>query len=55
MTGFARSEGALGELTCSVQARSVIGPSLDPRFCVPASHDLKATIDRFRARVQNVE
>ncbi len=43
MTGFARSEGALGAWTWAVEARSVNGRNLETRFRGPPGFD---TLDR---------
>ncbi len=39
MTGFARAEGALGDWTWAVEARSVNGRNLEVRFRAPAGFD----------------
>lgn len=52
MTGFGRAEGALGDWTWAVEARSVNGRNLEIRFKAPPGFDVleKATRDAAQAR-----
>ena len=52
MTGFGRSDGALGGWSWTVEARSVNGRSLEPRFRGPPGFDGLDRIAREAAQAR---